>query len=815
MRLKFKFIDREDQRRELISYLKNNTIEEQGVWISGPHNVGKTSLINEVKKSVPGKYIHISTDEYPYNYLEYFLAHISDKNIFHNNSFLYYISGNRTNIDSQLTTRFADYHNLHHEKIIELSHYLYSEVYCDRLHLLMEDLKSFIGINKIDGIIFDDFENCDPKSLSVIQLFISHIVSTRIPLCFVTNSEQTLHPTIAQFLLENLDIKDITVGAFDDVFFYEEFINSCASIPANSFTSSQIHRIFDATKGNPGELKRFMNILRLKGIFNHIDSSTSHKIDSAITEAESKSYIIPQTSYAKDILILLLIFQTPIRFELLLKLFDALYCQNEIVNNLLNDKVVDLIDQMNVEGIFTVNDEQTINFRKKTIKAHMYNLLISNDKARFFYICNTLINLIHNHWFVQNGCNIVVEMRINAFCQYLLKEDDYVRLNYELAQYFFCEGDYSEAVEIFQRIIDSLSDLDFAEIIYASNCLYIIGEYSMALSFINNVIYEKLTVEQKISFHIIRGKIRFIILDYGCIDDFENAKTLNAPLFNIDTQIEISNLLFMAYAENKNTLYRAKEEFNKSIILKSSHIAYAKLCRNALNVLTYDEALPHMLKGLSIAKSCHDDFEIAKGRHNIAFIKLMYIRDCSKLDGLKSAFQSVALFFQQHNAAHESAYSLNNYAVILMLQGKWESACNYLKKARILASSRYALYVINVNLLLSSCFPEVIEHLEMTEKLTLLYNKIKESNILDSRIQRKHLINFVIIALRYNDKRLAKFFLNECREHLYSSPSIARFNLLCKTLDEPICENSFDIGEANQYYRDFPFEPWILSFGHD
>ena len=815
MKLSFKFVDRDIQRRELTSYFIKNTFSEQGVWLSGPHNVGKTALINEVKKKVGGSYIHVNTNEYGYSYLVCFLAHISDSELFGSNSFLKCLSNRRPSVDSLLTQNYDRYHNLHIEKRLELAHYLYNEVYSKNIQSLNDDIQSFCLENDICGIIFDDFEDCDSQSLTVLQLFIAYIIDNHISLCFITDSDKKLNSTLSQFLFENLDVKDLHVDAFDDIFFYEEFINSCTSIPTNLFTSKQLGRIYDITKGNPGELKQFINNLRLKGAFNQSNLSNGKNIDSIISEVENSIYTIPENSYAKDILIILYIHQTPVKLQLLLALIREIYRPTVNVNSLLIDKLIDLIDTMKSEGILVINDDQTISFATKSIKQHIYESIASKDTARFYFITYSLLELDDKKWFCTNGYEEIVIKRIVALCKYILQFHGFVKYNSDLAQLLFTNGYHNEAVGILERIKDYISQLDANEIILLTNYLYNIGEYKLALLYINAVVLDQLSMEEKVEYYIIQGKIKFILLDPKCATDFENARFINNTLNNISTKTEIDNLLFMAYSENKHTLSEAKNVFVTAIQCKSDCISYAKLCRNAHNVLTYDEALPIMLTGLAIAKECGDGFEITKSLHNIAFIKLMYIKDISNLDSLKSEFIHASQFFQQNNAAHESAYSLNNYAVILMLQENWNDANNYLRKARVLANSQYALYVINCNLLLVNCFPENMDHSEMQEMLQKQYYKIINSDIVDNRIMRKHLINFAVISLRYNDYDAAKFYLNECRPFLLESPSIARFNLLCKRVNEPICTNKHDIGNAIQYYRDLPFEPWILSFGHD
>ncbi len=815
MKLNFKFVDRGVQRRELAAYFKGKPLREQGIWISGPHNVGKTALINEVKRSVEGRYIHVITDEYPYNYLEYLLAHISDIEVFGTNSFLYYISAQKPQIDSFLTTKYGKYHILYQEKRLELAHLLCEEVYSKNIQELIDDIQSFSKKNNIQGIIFDDFENCDLKSLMVLQFFIAHIVEQHISLCFITDSDKKLSDHLAKFLFENLDIRDYQIGAFDDIFFYEEFINSCTSIPTDAFTTSQINRIYDITKGKPGELRLFMNVLRASGAFNQSDIARTATIDLVLSDAEKTSYILPTASYAKDILIVMCIFQTPIRLQLLFDLFEELYRQSGIIHNLLTGKIVNLIDSMQDDGLLSVHDNQMVGFQTKSIRQRLYESIMNSDKARFYFILNNLMKLCDQSWFVNHGCRPITQKRIQAFCQLIQKAKGFVKSNFELARQLFNDGNYSEVLIVFERIQANANHLTSDEIMEASDCLYYIGAYKLSLHFINTVNYELLSEKQKVRFLILRGKLKFILLDPECATDFENAQYINNQLDNIPVKIEICNLLFMAYSENKHTLERARTEFLSAIAIKTTCISYAKLCRNAHNVLPYDEAVNIMIHGLAIARQCKDALEIAKCSHNIAFIKLMYIEDIENLEELKTIFKNIALFFQQNNMAHESAYSLNDYAVILMLQGKWDEASYYLRKARVLTNSLYALNVINCNLLLASCFPDIMSHTDMTERLQTQYAKIKQQNIVDNRILRKHLINFAIIALRYDDTYAAKFYLNECRELLDNSPSAARFNTICHSVNEPICAKSPDIGKAKLYYRDFSFEPWILSFGHD
>ncbi len=88
MKLKFKFVDRYDERNILKKYFSNNNIREQGVWISGPHNIGKTELVKETINYLKNKTIfHIMFTNDEYSYIEHLLSVISDYNQFKGNDF--------------------------------------------------------------------------------------------------------------------------------------------------------------------------------------------------------------------------------------------------------------------------------------------------------------------------------------------------------------------------------------------------------------------------------------------------------------------------------------------------------------------------------------------------------------------------------------------------------------------------------------------------------------------------------------------------------------------------------------------------------
>ena len=151
-----------------------------------------------------------------------------------------------------------------------------------------------------------------------------------------------------------------------------------------------------------------------------------------------------------------------------------------------------------------------------------------------------------------------------------------------------------------------------------------------------------------------------------------------------------------------------------------------------------------------------------------------------------------------------------------MMNGDLEKAENYLRKARVLCASEYSKYVITCNILIASLYNKSTTSTDYKNVLLEHYDNLYTCNIADDRIIRKSLINFSIIAIKQDNYDLAKFFLEKCRCHLGNSPSIARYNMLCKAINVPLCCSEYTIpNNSILYYQDLPFEPWLLSFGHD
>lgn len=811
MKLKFKFVDRYDERDILKRYFSNNNIFEQGIWISGPHNIGKTELVKETINSLKNKTIfHIMFTNNEYSYIEHLLSVISDYNQFQGNDFFSYLCIKDTIIDSKIATAYGDYHNSGFLKRLKISRELINN---NKIRLL-DILIDYFNSKNISGIVFDDFEYCDYNSVLIIKQLISELViNTDIAICFITNNEVILSEHISTFLMENLDIKDLPLSAFDDVFFYDEFINSCEGIPKNLFLQHHLNRFFSLNNGNIGEFKN--DILQLRHTGNLKEGNT-YAIEKYIKDKEQNKYYFFDNDILKIIVMIALGFQCPIYSDMFQNIIKLVYSIDESALDQIKIRINEYIDMLINEEIFYVDNESKISIKNYYITNELFHYFKNHNFILFRNFAQTISTYIDLKIDLFNEFSDVELNRIKYNCTLILNGDSIIKYTFELIEYYYENDKHEQIQKMATELKEQKEKLNPITLFKMANSLYLFGNYKLALEYIESIKFENADDIFKINLHILRGKLKFILLINSSIDDFEKAKEISIKSNNIEKLIETINLLFMAYSENRETLQKARSEYLYGLELNHECIQYAKLCRNALNVFEYKKALPIMIKGKNIARKFSDQFEEMKCSHNIAFFKTVNLTDESNICEIKNEFKNITTFFQANGLPHESAYALNDYAVVLMIQGNYERAENLLRKAKVLACSTYSKYTINCNLLISCLFPEQYTFEEAKTEIMKYYNSLKDSDIVDDRMLRKNLINFAVIMQRYNNDTMIKFFLDKCRTYLGNSPSIARFNKICNEQQLTICTNHYDLPKTSKlYYKELPFEPWLLSFGHD
>lgn len=811
MKLKFKFVDRYDERNILKKYFSNNNIREQGVWISGPHNIGKTELVKETINYLKNKTIfHIMFTNDEYSYIEHLLSVISDYNQFKGNDFFSYLSIKDTRIDSKIATAYGDYHNSGFLKRLEISRELINN---NKIRLL-DILIDYFNSKNISGIVFDDFEYCDYNSVLIIKQLISELVTnTDIAICFITNNEVILSEHVSAFLMENLDIMDLPLSAFDDVFFYDEFVNSCEGIPKNLFLQHHLNRFFSLNNGNIGEFKN--DILQLRHTGNLREGNT-YAIEKYIKDKEQNKYYFFDNDILKIIVMIALMFQCSIYSDIFLSTIKIVYSIEGTALDQVKIRVNEYIDMLINEEIFYINNDSKISIKNYYITNELFYYFKNHNFILFRNFSQTILTYIDLKIDLFNEFSSVELNKIKYNCNLILNGDSIIKYTFELVEYYYENNKHEQIQKMAIELNEQKGNLSPITLLKMADSLYLFGNYKLALEYIESIKFENVGDIFKINLYILRGKLKFILLINSSIDDFEKAKEISRKSHNTEKLIETINLLFMAYSENRETLQKARNEYLYGLKLNHECIQYAKLCRNALNVFEYNKALPIMIKGKKIARKFSDQFEEMKCSHNIAFFKTVNLTDISDICEIKNEFKNITTFFQANGLPHESAYALNDYAVILMIQGDYEKAENLLRKAKVLACSTYSKYTINCNLLISCLFPEQYTFEEAKTEIIKYYNSLKDNDIVDDRILRKNLINFAIIMQRYNNYEMIKFFLDECRTHLGHSPSIARFNKICNEQQLNICTTPYDLPKTSKlYYKELSFEPWLLSFGHD
>ena len=222
----FKFVDREIERKIVRNFLLDSNTENI-LWIHGESGVGKTELIKYFMSCFPYKFIHVNPIKKQItSYFSLFIRELEKQNtslagfIFKNYKKIKNISNN-TISDINIKTKIL-------MGILEIGESIFIDAKDDFFSTanVLGQYIQYISKKEKYIFVFDNFQQCDTKSLERIQEITQNLWGKEnIKFIFITTDHTISSDSeIIKFLLEKNSLISISIEPFDNKDFFLDIL---------------------------------------------------------------------------------------------------------------------------------------------------------------------------------------------------------------------------------------------------------------------------------------------------------------------------------------------------------------------------------------------------------------------------------------------------------------------------------------------------------------------------------------------------------------------------------------------------------------
>lgn len=275
----FKFVDREIERKIVRNFLLDSNTENI-LWIHGESGVGKTELIKYFMSCFPYKFIHVNPIKKQItSYFSLFIRELEKQNtslagfIFKNYKKIKNISNN-TISDINIKTKIL-------MGILEIGESIFIDAKDDFFSTanVLGQYIQYISKKEKYIFVFDNFQQCDTKSLERIQEITQNLWGKEnIKFIFITTDHTISSDSeIIKFLLEKNSLISISIEPFDNKDFFLDILLNIYTL--DGITTTEMDQLYEACNGIPEKLKNFLrNMYLADGIEYYKDSSQARLI---------------------------------------------------------------------------------------------------------------------------------------------------------------------------------------------------------------------------------------------------------------------------------------------------------------------------------------------------------------------------------------------------------------------------------------------------------------------------------------------------------------------------------------------------------
>lgn len=807
----FKFVDREIERKIVRNFLLDSNTENI-LWIHGESGVGKTELIKYFMSCFPYKFIHVNPIKKQItSYFSLFIRELEKQNtslagfIFKNYKKIKNISNN-TISDINIKTKIL-------MGILEIGESIFIDAKDDFFSTanVLSQYIQYISKKEKYIFVFDNFQQCDTKSLERIQEITQNLWGKEnIKFIFITTDHTISSDSeIIKFLLEKNSLISISIEPFDNKDFFLDILLNIYTL--DGITTTEMDQLYEACNGIPEKLKNFLrNMYLADGIEYYKDSSQARLIPGKFKDVLCKG--VDSTDLEA--------------LNLLEKLvFNIIICWNDSMPlSLLNE-----ISQYIAGEVLYLPSEL-----KSQIMASIYNLFSLN----ILELCENRVRVKHDlvylsflpkyaaipeailysklYEYINSNKKQVVDMYSQSFFDlnnalYSYKADiqSWQQINLDCLKILVEQKDYKNISIIISRLERSLTCFETSDLLFLAECFYNCGKYDKARNILNYT-HKKLNSDKNyFQYYYLSGKIFNMMMDKESAEK-ELILSQKYILPQSEEEILVKHMLQLILVEVVGRKDEAKEIFYSI----SKHLdkypensqALATLLKNCSNYYTGKQALSLLKKALEISEKNNDLVEIAFIKNNMGYeqFKLNNYEKCRTL-------YKESINILQQTKIHESAYPLSNLAVCHMINQEYDEAIALINRAFFWNCSNYLEYVLNTHLML--CYEQIGKNNESYKIAKCLLDKLESGKINDPVILRKVYLN---LAINF-DKLQIESYAKECAEkaYVFSTNTSSEYRA-AKIYEKYGGRPTKDLSTLqNQYCTKYYFDHWLTIFSHD
>lgn len=819
--LDFRFVDRTKERTLANEYISNN--DNFILAVIGKNNAGKNFFINQLEKE--NKDIHFlifdfedTQDKNPLKYI----ADILYKN--NNNKFTQFIKNNYKEVLKVTNTAVAHFLTINAaSEIVKLISCL-SDVTCQfadtfdyqdsSIGVISKYLKEIFKYENTI-IVFKNLTCCDDYYINYIfKILKTTQTFQNIKVRFIISLDKDILNSNNKFSseLSKISYIPIRIENFKESKYFLEILSNIFDITDKN--SDYLNHLFNICNGYPGELYNILSSLYCNSYEIFKDNASiefnEEEIESVITDENSQ---LKLNKYENIIITIVLFVEHTFTIDKLIDITEFV-CNHSLLSN----PKIDLSDYCNelIENkqliILDIDDEgePIIKFNDLYDKKYVSKIC---EKSPYFKMYSKYI-----YEYIKNKKD-EFNMDINAFYSNISyfswksESPDRVRINFDSGMFFYEHNEYSMAENAFLRIYESYNELSTAELLKIAKCFYDVGNYKCALKILE---YDKMKSLLN-DYDFVITKIRLLnICMKKCkaIDQIDSA--IRSSYFNneryelLDMKQRILSNIKGERRKAKiiyDDLYRAFKhgETNYNNFLISSMEYYrGEIVQNSFDLLIkeYEQTKNQVMLAETLTNKGFDLFWQGKSD-----------------DAIKEFNDSINLL--ETLRIHEISYPLNNLANCYMIKGDYKNAINSLKKALYFNESEYADITLKNNLMV--CYAIIDD--PFYEKYFFELEEYLEQN------KNTEIDISIILKLKYSLGLVQDFFSdqneslkNKCDNYTAVAINIANeydqntlpylwFKDWKQEIEEDI-EHRL-IGDEYISFKNFRFDPWLLTITHD
>lgn len=806
----FKFVDREIERKLICNFLLDSK-SDKILWVHGESGVGKTELIKYfIRQFEQTKFVHINP--------------VKTQEISYFSSLVQELNKEKISLPGFILKNYAKIHDLSKNTISDISTktklvmgiaefvgMLFvdsNNKFFSTTNVITQYIKN-ISKNKKYVFVFDNFQQCDYKSLEIIQGIIQNL-STNVNVKFIfitTDGTLSTDSEVAKFLLEKTFYEPIAITPFKEKEYFMDILLNTFSL--ENINSAELEQLFQICNGIPEKLKNFLrNTCFANGIqyCNNSARFVSNIFKATLCKGADATDFSSLDIFQKLELQIMVYWNEKISIELLEQVSEYVAVKDLALPDEMKQDIIKAIYELQELGILEM-DETSIKIKhdllyftlstpqlalpEKIVYARLYEYFYTHSKEIINKYSQTFFDL--NMALYSYKANIYLWPQINLICLRRL----------------FIQSDFQNINKIASRLEDCITTLEIADLLLLAECFYNSGDYEKARNILNTVQGKKKDDNGCFKYYYLSGKL------YNMSMDKKNAEKelLLAQKYVVpksEEDILTKHMLQLVLVEVKEKKSAAKKIFCSVAEHLNEYDENSKalgiLLKNCSNYYSGTAALHLLEKALDISRVNNDLVEEAFIENNMGY---EYFK-LGDYDRCKSLYQNAIEILSQ-TKIHESAYPLSNLAVCFMLEHKYDEAINLIRRAHFWRCSPYLKYVLDTHLML--CYEQIGETEASIKIAEQLYTTMESGKINDPVILRKVYLNLAINYDKLHWEKQAK----KCAQQAYTystgtSSEYRATNIYNKYSDKKI--QGYAVSQT-QYCKGSYFDHWLTIFSHD